>query len=138
MMYVNIGCTCAAQVILSFIFSIMCEPVQIWEGETDKTQNKLVWEIQRDNLVVFRQECPKPIKGASTPKNNHQVSELQEPLNAGINRDSVTNQIMDSPSSSRVGLANMDHANIKSEEVRHLLMMFFSFCDPIETYAHKI
>ena len=69
MMYVNIGCTCAAQVILSFIFSIMCEPIQIWEGATDKTQNKLVWEIQRDNLVVFRQECPKPIKSASSSKN---------------------------------------------------------------------
>ena len=32
MMYVNILCTCGAQVILSFIFSIMCEPIEILEA----------------------------------------------------------------------------------------------------------
>ena len=35
MKYVNISCTCAAQVILAFIFSIMSEPVADFEGAYD-------------------------------------------------------------------------------------------------------
>ena len=57
MMYVNVACTCAAQVILSFIFSIMSEPIQVLEA-TGKKNNSQVWEVRRDYQTVFRQECP--------------------------------------------------------------------------------
>ena len=53
MMYVNVACTCGAQVILSFIFSLMSEPIQIYEN-FGNDETKSLWEVRRDNLVLFR------------------------------------------------------------------------------------
>lgn len=53
MMYVNVVCTCASQVILSFIFSLMSEPLEILESP-DKHGYRLNWEIRRDSLTIFR------------------------------------------------------------------------------------
>lgn len=53
MMYVNIVCTCGSQVILSFIFSLMSEPLEILEVP-DKSGYSLTWEVRRDGLPVFR------------------------------------------------------------------------------------
>ena len=53
MMYVNVGCTCAAQVILSFIFSLMSEPIQVLEA-IGKKSNSQVWEVRRDYQALFK------------------------------------------------------------------------------------
>lgn len=58
-MYVNVVCTCGSQIILSFIFSLMSEPLEILEVP-DKSGYALTWEIRRDSLPIFRQECPMP------------------------------------------------------------------------------
>lgn len=62
MMYVNVICTCGSQVILSFIFSLMSEPLEILEVP-DKNGFNLTWEIRRDNVPIFRQECPMSVSG---------------------------------------------------------------------------
>ena len=68
MKYVNVACTCAAQIILSFIFSVMNEPIQVLEV-SDRTGFYLTWEVRRDTLPIFRQECPIKIGNAATPGN---------------------------------------------------------------------
>lgn len=53
MMYVNVACTCAMQIILSFIFSLMSEPIEILEV-SDKFGYNMTWEIRRDEQKIFR------------------------------------------------------------------------------------
>ena len=78
MMYVNVVCTCASQVILSFIFSLMSEPLEILEVQ-NKNGETLTWEIRRDCLQIFRQECPAPPNYHESKVNN----DLREPLHGG-------------------------------------------------------
>lgn len=59
MMYVNIVCTCGAQIILSFIFSIMSEKVELLEMP-NKEGSQVTWEIRKDQECVFTQECAVP------------------------------------------------------------------------------
>ena len=134
MMYVNVVCTCGSQVILSFIFSLMSEPLEILEV-ADKNGYSLTWEIRRDGLPIFRQECPMP--PASSGEIKEYSSDLKEPLHAGnlINGD-IGKRTYDMESYSSKSCStnnyierNLTNARIKSEEVRRLMMMFFSFCD---------
>ena len=127
MMYVNIACTCGSQVILSFIFSIMSEPIEIVEV-TDKTGREMTWEVRRDGLPLFRQECAKPVGTHDTTSN---LSDLKEPL-YGVN--STAKRIFDAESDTSGGSSelldrNFKPAKLKSETVRQLMMMFFSFCE---------
>ena len=78
MMYVNVACTCGAQVILSFIFSIMSEPVEILD--VSDGERRTMWEIRRDNLLVFRQECD-----AANETANSAVYNAIETPNTAIN-----------------------------------------------------
>ena len=140
MMYVNVVCTCASQVILSFIFSLMSEPLEILEV-VDKTGYTLTWEIRRDNLPIFRQEGPVP---TGTTEYREYSNDLKEPLNEGttINpnnlydkRNTYDLETYSSSHSSSTGYIerNLQNARVKSDEVRRLMMMFFSFCDPLNS-----
>jgi len=135
MMYVNVACTCGSQVILSFIFSIMSEPIEIYE-ETSKSGWQSNWEIRRDNLLVFKQECPREI----TLGNDKDTSTmLNEPLNTGINDKRVLDMESVSSygsSSSPFAERNLKGARVKNEETRRLMMMFFSFCEPLNGVSH--
>lgn len=51
MMYVNVAFTCLSQVILSFIFSFMSEPIEIFENQKD---GKTVIKVIRDNQLVYQ------------------------------------------------------------------------------------
>jgi len=59
-MYLNIVCTCASQIILSFIFSIMSEPIKVYTSPA-KQGGGIMWEVRRDTLPVFRQQCNRPL-----------------------------------------------------------------------------
>jgi len=52
MMYVNIGCTCTAQVILSFIFSQMSEPIEIRDKPVDSGKASK-YSVSRYDEVVY-------------------------------------------------------------------------------------
>ena len=51
MMYVNVACTCLSQVILSFIFSFMSEPIEIFENQKE---GKTVVKVIRDGQLVYQ------------------------------------------------------------------------------------
>ena len=112
MMYVNVGCTCAAQVILSFIFSLMSEPIQVLET-LGKKSNSQVWEVRRDYQTLFRQECPILVE--------YDGNSLKEPLAQNtINSDEKIgiNQTADSEASTPRAERNLPEARVKSEELR--------------------
>mmetsp|Transcript_35126 Transcript_35126/g.46244 ORF Transcript_35126/g.46244 Transcript_35126/m.46244 type:complete len:177 (+) Transcript_35126:391-921(+) len=55
MMYVNIVCTCASQIILAFIFSMMSEPIEVVQAPSKpNSQTQFTWEVRRDSLPVYR------------------------------------------------------------------------------------
>jgi len=51
MMYINIGCTCAAQIILSFIFSQMSEPVEIFEQQYKEGFTEI--RVERNDQLIY-------------------------------------------------------------------------------------
>ena len=52
MMYINIGCTCASQIILSFIFAQMSEPIEVNERIIKETGSKEL-RIERAEQLVY-------------------------------------------------------------------------------------
>ena len=107
MMYVNVVCTCASQVILSFIFSLMSEPLEILEAQ-NKCGQTLTWEIRRDCLQIFRQECPAPPNYEESKANN----DLKEPLHGGSINPEFSNHkqpAYDMETNSSTSSANMRH-----------------------------
>ena len=62
MMYVNVACTCGAQVILSFIFSLMSEPLEIFEKKSSSGWES-EWEVKKDGLSLFKQTCKEVADG---------------------------------------------------------------------------
>ena len=54
MMYVNIVCTCAAQIILAFIFAMVSEPIEIFQVPSKPGSTaQYTWEVRRDSLSLF-------------------------------------------------------------------------------------
>ena len=126
MMYVNILCTCSSQIILAFIFSMMSEPIEVVQAQSKlNSGGQFVWEVRRDSLPVFRQECERPI-GAGLKDND-----LSEPLQIGnINKVAFDETSYNSDSTYNVE-RNFTEARIKSGEVRRLMQIFFAFCEPL-------
>lgn len=56
----------------------MSEPIEIYENFNSNAvdEDKSMWEIRRDNLTLFRQECPRAVTSAA------QANELSEPLHS--------------------------------------------------------
>ena len=103
----------------------MSEPIQVLEA-TGKKNNCQVWEVRRDYQTLFRQECPIMIE--------YDGNQLKEPLALGtINSEEKLggNQTFDSEASTPSAERNLPEAKVKTEELRQLLMMFFSFCEPV-------
>ena len=52
MMYINIGCTCAAQIILSFIFAQMAEPIDIYESQVKEEMSEVT--VERGEQLIHK------------------------------------------------------------------------------------
>ena len=75
MMYVNVVCTCAAQIILAFIFAMVSEPIEVYQlPSKPNTATQYSWEVRRDSLRLFLQECNRPIDAGINE------NDLKEPL----------------------------------------------------------
>ena len=124
-MYVNVACTCMSQVILSFIFSMMSEPIEIFENPCKNGWDSS-WEIRRDNVTVFKIECPKEIEASD----KESPSMLSEPLNTGINKH-VTDMFSDVTGNSSVRSnsspanpyveRNLKEAKLRNDTIRQLI-----------------
>ena len=116
---------------------LMSEPLEILEAQ-NKNGETLTWEIRRDGLQIFRQECPVPPNYHESKVNN----DLSEPLHGGdasVNPTSINRKQLayDMETNSTTSSANVNYiqrnlapARLRSEQQR-LIMMFFSFCDPL-------
>lgn len=140
MMYINIGCTCAAQIILSFIFSQMSDPIEIYE-QTIKEGNQKEMKIERNEQLIYSwidksAESNKQLMGkATSPSTDYQKLSGD---NKNKNMLSVNND-MESDHSKGSTHRTYEEAkvdsNVKREanvdkKQRQLLAMFFSFCEP--------
>lgn len=60
MVFVNVACSCLAQVLLSLIYGLHGSPIEIYE-KVNKDGWKSVWEVRRNDQLILRLECPREI-----------------------------------------------------------------------------
>lgn len=135
MMYVNVACTCASQVILSFIFCIMSEPLEIFEHVSKDGYSSTV-EVRRDNLTVFKwlvKHEPYDRADSSFTDKDNSLNRMLIESRASEGRLNATVDTENSYEQTPPGGITMRRLSKEAQlkpEVRSMLMMFFGFCEP--------
>ena len=135
MMYINIGCTCAAQIILSFIFSQMSEPIEVNERHIKEAGNKEV-RIERTEQLVYswidNSKSDTRLNKTSPSADYQKLSGENTNQNLAINNDAESHNSSNTHQTynDMKVETNVRTASDINEDQKRLIGMFFAFCEP--------